>query len=329
MKYALAAPFIERFFDLAQTGTREKASGFVGMIVGNNFMKRDFGRKLIECVLPRLDLTHIVNCDGVAIPGHGTPTAILFGRNRAPIACMVRTVMGIKGDPPGITSAGSGPTWTAIVAQTDQDGSAGDFVSVANVPRTTLARHPWSIGGGGAQELKEPIEGDRCTMASVAQSVGITAFTLEDDLFFLDARSARRHGIEPTALRPMLAGDEVRDYLALTDVVTVFPYDTQFEPFIELHARTGRHMWPGRTSITNNKMFAGKTKVEAGLKWYEFGRLTADKLRTPLSVTFAFVATHNHFVLDRGGKVYNRSAPVIKLPVKASEDDHFRLLAGC
>jgi methylase of polypeptide subunit release factors len=42
MKYALAAPFIERFFDLAQTGTQERASGFVGMIVGKNFMKRDF-----------------------------------------------------------------------------------------------------------------------------------------------------------------------------------------------------------------------------------------------------------------------------------------------
>ena len=24
-----------------------------------------------------------------------------------------------------------------------------------------------------------------------------------------------------------------------------------------------------------------------------------------LSITFAFVATHNHFVLDRGGKVFN------------------------
>jgi hypothetical protein len=40
----------------------------------------------------------------------------------------------------------------------------------------------------------------------------------------------------------------------------------------------------------------------------------------------AFVATHNHFVLDRGGKVFNRSAPVIKLPEGAGEDDHLALL---
>jgi hypothetical protein len=73
-------------------------------------------------------------------------------------------------------------------------------------------------------------------------------------------------------------------------------------------------------------MFGGKTKVESGLKWYEFGRLTSDKLRTPLSIVVAFVATHNHFVLDRGGKVFKQSAPVIKLPLSATEDDHLALL---
>ena len=46
----------------------------------------------------------------------------------------------------------------------------------------------------------------------------------------------------------------------------------------------------------------------------------------PLSIAFAFVATHNHFVLDRGGKVFNRSAPIIKLRADATEDDHLALL---
>ena len=48
--------------------------------------------------------------------------------------------------------------------------------------------------------------------------------------------------------------------------------------------------------------------------------------RTPLSIAFAFVATHNHFVLDRGGKVFKQSAPVIKLPPDATEEDHLALL---
>ena len=31
-------------------------------------------------------------------------------------------------------------------------------------------------------------------------------------------------------------------------------------------------------------------------------------------------------MLDRGGKVFNRSAPIIKLPADATEDDHLALL---
>lgn len=67
--------------------------------------------------------------------------------------------------------------------------------------------------------------------------------------------------------------------------------------------------------------------LEKGLTWYELQELYANKLRTPLTITFAFVATHNHFVLDRGGKVFNRSAPIIKLPESTTEDDHLALLA--
>ncbi|MBD4112532.1 hypothetical protein GUH67_22450, partial [Xanthomonas citri pv. citri] len=48
--------------------------------------------------------------------------------------------------------------------------------------------------------------------------------------------------------------------------------------------------------------------------------------RTPLSIAFAEVATHNHFVLDRGGKVFKQTAPMIKLAEGASEEEHLRLL---
>jgi len=86
-------------------------------------------------------------------------------------------------------------------------------------------------------------------------------------------------------------------------------------------------MWPYRTNLANNKLFGKQTKTDAGMKWWEFGRLTTSKLRTPLTITFAFVATHNHFVLDRGGKVFKQTAPIIKLPESATEDDHLALLA--
>ena len=69
-------------------------------------------------------------------------------------------------------------------------------------------------------------------------------------------------------------------------------------------------------------------QFERGCDWIggQYREFYRGPLRAPLSIAFAFVATHNHFVLDRGGKVFKQSAPVIKLPAGASEDDHLALL---
>ena len=71
--------------------------GYVGMITANSFMKREFGKKLIEEFFPKIDLTHVIDTSGAYIPGHGTPTVILFGRNRKPIGDTVRAVLGYQG----------------------------------------------------------------------------------------------------------------------------------------------------------------------------------------------------------------------------------------
>jgi hypothetical protein len=47
-----------------------------------------------------------------------------------------------------------------------------------------------------------------------------------------------------------------------------------------------------------------------------------------MSISYAEVASHNHFALDRGGHVFKQTAPVIKLPSGATEEDHFRLLSA-
>ena len=327
MKYSLGCPFTERFFELAITGNDRQSAGFVGEITTNSFMKREFGSKLIEHVLPRLDVTHVIDTSGAHIPGHGTPTVILFGRHRLPTSSSVRTVMGIKGEPGTPVDASRGLVWLAILAQVDSVGSESEFVSVADTPRIVFGRHPWSLGGGGASDLKETIEEDCQRLEELVDSIGITSFTLEDDVFIRDVHSFIRYKVPVNLLRPMVVGDEIRDWSLSENETALFPYDDNFVP-IELSEQkyAFRVMWPYRTNLGNNKMFGQQTKVEAGLKWWEFGRLTASKLRTPLTITFAFVATHNHFILDRGGKVFKQSALVIKLPSTSGEDDHLSLL---
>ena len=79
-KYALSVPFAERIFQLAIRDV-----GYTGQITSNSFMKREFGKKLIEEFFAhRVDLTHVIDTSGAYIPGHGTPTVILLGRRRFP-----------------------------------------------------------------------------------------------------------------------------------------------------------------------------------------------------------------------------------------------------
>jgi Domain of unknown function (DUF7008)/Eco57I restriction-modification methylase len=327
-KYSLGIPFTERFFDLVVYGHNSQPGGYVGIITTNSFMKREGGKKLIEEFFPRIDLTHVIDTSGAYIPGHGTPTVILFGRHRAPVSPDVRAVLGIQGEPGTPEEPAQGKVWRSIVEHLDNGGAQNKFVSVTNVPRETFARHPWSIGGGGAAELKEMLESTAAAILElVVDSIGITSFTLEDEAYILPTDTARRRGIDQQNLRPMVVGDSIRDWVQYLSDPAIFPYDKIFVPLAEDRAQqVFRHLSLYRACLANNKMFGGKTKVEAGLKWYEYGRLTHSKLRTPLSIVLAFVATHNHFVFDRGGKVFNRSAPIIKLPSNAPEEDHLALL---
>ncbi|MCB1958844.1 MAG: hypothetical protein KDG55_24480, partial [Rhodocyclaceae bacterium] len=146
-KYALSAPFLERCFELARAG------GFVGQITANSFTRRRFGKPLIERVLNRVDLRRVVNAEGAYIPGHGTPTILLFGRNQPPASASVHAILARRGEPSVPRDPARGHVWTSIAARGDELGYEDDFITVEALPRAALARHPWSLRGGCARAL--------------------------------------------------------------------------------------------------------------------------------------------------------------------------------
>ncbi len=317
-KYSLAVPFLERIFRLAVAG------GYTGQITANSFMKREFGKKLIESFFPTVDLTHVIDTAGAYIPGHGTPTVILFGRHRPPVASTLRTVMGIRSEPSTPADPARGLVWSAIIAQMDQPDSQSEFVSVGESIRELFHKHPWSIGGGGASELKELLDEATAQILGEIADPGVAVVTLDDDAFQLDAKTACRSGIALTFFRGFVIGEAVRDWQLCDVQPAIFPHDgTSFEA-VE-NNRITRRLWPLKTGLVNRLWFR-KTMPERGMSWFAYGHISIQKFQTPMTIVFAFVATHNHFVLDRGGRVFNRSAPVIKLPREASEDDHLALL---
>lgn len=323
-KFSLGVPFTERFFQLAEPDG-DAPAGYVGLITADSFMKREFGKKLIEDWFPRQDLTHLIHTSGAYIPGHGTPTVVLFGRNRAPVAGTVRAVLGIRGEPATPDDPAQGLVWRSIVQLTDRPGESNDYISVADMARERLGKHPWSLQGGSTPEVLDAINAAAISkLSDHVTDIGFGAILGEDDAFTVSSSSSDRRRAVGTRVLPMVVGDMVRDWSASAAADVIFPYDDQIA-LIEESAVAGA-LWSLRTLLANRNDFGGKTYQEVGRAYWSYHQIPVERGRVPWSITFGEVATHNHFALDRGGKVFNRTAPVIKLPVEASEEDHLSLL---
>lgn len=318
-KYALSVPFMERFFDLARPELegRGMAAGFVGKITANSFMKREFGAPLVERFLPSVDVTTIIDTSGAYIPGHGTPTVVLFGRARRPKSDQLRVLDAIRGEPSQPPDPAHGLVWTAIVERVDQPGTADRYVRATDASRAEFSAHPMTLGVG--RDLRRALEGAGTRLSAIKPSMGFMAIAGEDDAY---VRPQGRWRAQSHVLG-LVTGDLVRDWHAFPIDEALFPYADE-----SLIAETAvvLSLWPLRTSLWGRPTFGRRTYQQDGRTWWEWHQTVLERLRTPLTITWGEVATHNHFVLDRGGKVFKQTAPVIKLPESATEDDHLRLL---
>lgn len=324
--YALSVPFAQRFFELAKRGGPDgNGYGMVGQITANSFMKREFGTKLIEEYFAhKVELTEVIDTSGAYIPGHGTPTVILVGRPRegSKRQATIRTVRSVQGEPSAPEEAAEGLVWRAIVEQIDRPQSAGQWVSVDDLERERyFGQQPWVLADGG-REMLDNIRSTakRSLKEAIAPPIGRAIRAGSDEAYTRPIRPTYRTMANQKLLLPLMIGEMVRDWEATPEESIWFPYAAKIEDSGLLD-----ELWPLRTLLTARRTFQGDMAA-AGLQWWEYMQFTASGYNIPLSIAFAFVATHNHFVLDRGGRVFNRSAPVIKLQKGATEEEHLQLL---
>ena len=326
-EYSLSVPFAERIFKLAVRGSLDGiGAGYTGQITANSFMKREFGKKLIEEFFPRLDLTHVIDTSGAYIPDHGTPTVILFGRWQYPRQhSTIRAVLSVRGEPSQPTDPSRGHVWHAIVDQIDNPGSESEWISVADIERDRFVKHPWSLSGGGAAELVKALrQVSSVQLGGRILLIGRTTHTGYDEAYFAPLGVWARHGVAEKRRILIVEGEIVRDWHISVATEAIFPYNEKLLADLS-DAASCQLLWCNRVYLRTRRE-PGGTHEEIGLTWYEWSRWHPERFRMPLGIAFSFVATHNHFVLDRGGKVFNRSAPAIKLPEGASEDDYLALL---
>lgn len=334
-QYALSVPFMELFFRLAVKGEQGQPAGYVGQITSNSFMKREFGKRLIEDLFGGrnltlwlenpVDLTMVIDSSGAWMPGHnfdGTPTVILIGRRRRPVSDQVRVIGGVKDDPGKPVDPSKGFVWTEIVSHFEEPGFIGSFVSVENIDRAVLSTHPWSLSGGGSTGVFDAIvAGDVKSLRTfLAEPVGGSIRAGADEAFMRPRVQASEVKVAAYS-RPFVVGVSVRDYVNHGMERILFPYEEDLSPTDALDV----NLWPWRTVLARRATFQG-VMVDAGLRWTEYMQFTRWASSAPIAITFAEVATHNHFVLTRGGSVFKQTAPVIKLAETASEDDYLSML---
>ncbi|MCA9632567.1 MAG: BREX-2 system adenine-specific DNA-methyltransferase PglX, partial [Myxococcales bacterium] len=318
--FALAAPFTERFFELAVSG------GFIGIINSNAWAKRDYGKSLVESVLPKLDVQRIVDTAGCYLPGHGTPTLLLFGRNRAPTGGEVVAVLGKRGEMKVPDDPAAAPVWSEIAEHYGEQGFNGSRVSVEAVSRRELSRHPWILAGGGARSaFKKMDSGGHQKLASLVESVGFMCMTKQDEAFVVQQGALQRRGVDPSFIRPFFTGQDVREWEFERRNEALFPYDESIS-IRELDVGTFRFLFTSKPILEARKVFGGKNYREAGRPWWGYGQIPIERSRRAQSIAFAFVATHNNFVMHRRGAVLNQHAPIVTLKEGFAEADHEALL---
>ncbi|MEU2045465.1 BREX-2 system adenine-specific DNA-methyltransferase PglX, partial [Streptomyces albidoflavus] len=331
-KYALSVPFAQRFFELAKRGRDDgQGYGMVGQITANSFMKREFGTKLIEEFFAhKIELVEVIDTSGAYIPGHGTPTVILVGRSRegSQRKATIRTVRSVQGEPSAPDRAVDGLVWQAIINQIDVPGSSSQWASVDDLDRERyFATQPWVLASGGLELIDQIAKTQTAPLKSITKRLGVFGMTNADDVMLATKAAWVRRGAEPDFGKDLALGDELRDWERIGETYAFFPYSKTLA-FRETSKDSGafRWMWPTRTLLGNRATFSKGTYFSDGRNWLEWHQVTPSPGAHEWTITFAFVATHNHFVLDRGGRVFKQSAPIIKLREGATEEEHARLL---
>ena len=328
-KYTLTIPFLELFFNLAHSTGGERPPGWVGQITSNAFMKRDYGQKVVENYLKNIDIHSIIDSEGAWIPGHnsdGTPTVIIVGRNRKPVSPTVLTVQsnGLRETRAVIHS----DYWQSIVDNIDSVDYSNKWITVQKMDRSTFYTHPWTIAGDGANELAARIDLHRSSLlGSLVERIGFFGVIGADEAFCIPETLYSNRRYTDTIYASLIQGKDIRDHCASSQARVFFPYtDSHSLENLDSFSKELRPFWGLRTSLGNRTAFSGKTYFEEGRPWFAWHQLPMDETTSPLSIGFAEVESHNHFILNRGGYVFNQTAPIIKLARNASTDDHIRLL---
>src|SRR5690606_18843872 len=155
---------------------------------------------------------------------------------------------GVRGEPGRPAEPENGLVWRAIADHIGSPGYEDEWVTVTDLPRSSLAVHPWSLTGGGATALSASIDASASsTLGAHVESIGFAAVTGEDAVFISGRTRPASWARDGVPVRPFVEGDKVRDFQVTEAPEAAYPYTSDGIAVRGLGRSSS--FWPFRTPL--------------------------------------------------------------------------------
>ena len=323
-KYLLVCPFFDLSFNLLRFG------GQLGFIVSNAFAKREFGKPLIEDFFSTVDLLKIVDCSGLAFPGHGTPTCIIFGKNQKPRDnSAIRISATLPGGGDLRTPPEESPLWKALELHNDEPGYSDERIIVADRPMKEMNKWPWNFEAASELTKGKVGEGLNSILRDfIDEDIGFMFVMGRNEIFMQSEDTLRRLKINSKYVYPIISGDEIRNWVGAGKLYGIFPYDILTAKLVNFSQNSYEWKFFKMFSqeLGSRPTFSGSFS-EAGRMIYQYHQLPTSRVTNRPSLSYCDIATHCHVIFSPELVLYPQSAPVIKLRPNTDES-YFHLLEG-
>jgi hypothetical protein len=190
-----------------------------------------------------------------------------------------------------------------------------------------MLRWPWNIDASG--ESTENIITEKATTnlrSLLSEDIGFMFVMGRNEIFVHSDGAVRRFGLRSKFLKPLIVGEDVRNWELRGTELALFPYEAETIKIVKFAKDDPemRFFAKFEQELSDRPTFSGSF-VEAGRLSYEYHQLPVDRAKNQRSITFTEIATHAHFVFDPDGKAFNQKAPLLKLSFRASDSDHILL----
>ena len=309
-KFGLSAPFTERFIQLCAD------DGAIGLINSNAFSKRQFGASLINSVLPQYNLWSVIDLGGAYIPGHGTPTLILFLQKQPPNSEFVKVVSNIKGEPGIPTDPANGLVWRDILNNIHKENYLGEYIAIGPLSRQEISKYPWNFKAIERRIMVLMQSHSDKTIAEISSLLGTSVITGADDIFVIESDFSRRLKLSPSYLKSYAFGSDVRDWAVIPSYMLILPYDEEnLEPLdISSLPELLHYLLPFQ------ELLSSRTSLSGEAQWFELCRMKYTAHEDKRAIFAVLIASHNHFSYNTKGTLPQQGVPAIKLSEESSND---------